>query len=120
MERDHDLNAFFKVAGRVCEAAGSASKAAGWASQAAGRYYQRHAFENRVNITILHSTVNTPYKVMPSVRLLVPPKCFRPLLDCHFCSIPKHCLVSSNYKKVQLIVKAGPRTVTVSDTLALL
>ena len=31
-----------------------------WASQAAGRYYQKHAFENRVNIMILHSTVNRP------------------------------------------------------------
>ena len=50
-----------EVAGRVCEAAGSASKAAGWALQEAGRYYQKHAFDNRVNITILHSTVNTPY-----------------------------------------------------------
>ena len=53
-----------EVAGRVCEAAGSASKAAGWASQAAGRYYQKHAFENRVNIMILHSTVNRPYLVL--------------------------------------------------------
>ena len=49
-----------EVAGRVCEAAGSASKAAGWASQTAGRYYQKNAFENRVNIMILHFTVNRP------------------------------------------------------------
>ena len=50
----------WEVAGRVCEAAWSASKAAGWASQAAGRYYQKHAFENRINVMILHSTVNRP------------------------------------------------------------
>ena len=50
-----------EVAGRFCEAAGSASKAAGWASKAAGRYYQKHAIENRANIMILHSIVNTPY-----------------------------------------------------------
>ena len=50
----------WEVAGKVCEAAGLASKAAGWASQAAGKYYQKRAFENRVIIMILHSTVNTP------------------------------------------------------------
>ena len=42
------------------EAAGSASKAVGWALQAAGKYYQKHAFENRVNIMILYFTVNSP------------------------------------------------------------
>ena len=50
----------WEVAGRVCEAAGSTSKAAGWFSQVAERYYQKHAFENRVSIMIPHSTVNTP------------------------------------------------------------
>ena len=65
-----------EVAGRVCEAAGSASKAAGWASQTAGTYYQKHAFENRVNNMILHSTVNTPYALLPSltpIHLLLSP-----------------------------------------------
>ena len=77
-----------EVAGRVCEAAGSASKAAGWASQTAGRYYQNHAFENRVDIMNLHSTVNRPLgsvysgmenhdinAVFKSMFLVVPPSC---------------------------------------------
>ena len=51
---------FLEVAGRVWEAPGSDSKAAGWASQAAGRYYQKHAFENRINVMILYSTVYRP------------------------------------------------------------
>ena len=58
-----------EAVGRVFEVAGLASQTAGSALQIAGRYYQKHAFENRVNIMILHSTVNRPLVALVKATL---------------------------------------------------
>ena len=80
---------------------------------AAGRYYQKHAFENRVNIMILHSTVNRPlcsvYGLVVSYESLL--DCLRPDTTKHapHLSIQKIRTARRPDKLLPLDIAMGPR-----------